>query len=116
MRAFCEILLSLSAVVGLLAVGWLCFGRLLTPAGGKALRLLIPAKGDGEELEQAVRGLVWLRGSGFLDGSVVIADCGLTAAGRAAAELLCRREPAVELCSLEDLERRVDEDWRPPSP
>ena len=35
MRAILEVLLSLLAVFGLLSLGWLAFGRLLSPAGGE---------------------------------------------------------------------------------
>ena len=34
MNAIWQVLLALLAAVGLLALGWLTFGRLLTPVGG----------------------------------------------------------------------------------
>ena len=103
MRAILEILLSLLAVTGLISIGWVCFGRLFTPAGGRQACTLVPATGDGEDLEQAVNGLLWLRSGEFLGGRVVILDCGLTPAGKALAEAICRREPEVEVCPVSEL-------------
>lgn len=100
MRPIIEVLLSLLAVVGLLSLSWLLLGRLLTPAGSGETLSLVPGRGDGETLEQSVRGLLWLRGGGLLAGNIVIVDCGLTAAGRAVAVALCLREPGVEICPL----------------
>ena len=103
MRAILEILLSLLAVTGLISIGWFCFGHLFTPAGGRNACTLVPATGDGEDLEQAVNGLLWLRSGEFLGGRVVILDCGLTPAGRALAVALCQREPGVEICPISEL-------------
>lgn len=111
MRPILEVILSLLSVVGLLSLGWLLFGHILTPAGGESLSL-VPGAGDGQSLEQSVRSLVWLRGGGLLTGSVVIVDCGLTPTGRAIAAALCLREPGVELCPEERLTEYVKERTR----
>lgn len=103
MRILLEVIMSLLSVLGLLSVGWLCFGHLLTPAGNERTVTVLPGRGDGEDLEQAVTGLLWLRGSGLLEGRILIADCGLTDEGRSAAQALCRREPAVWMCEREEL-------------
>lgn len=104
MRAILEILLSLLAVVGLLGLGWLCFARLLRPMGGRYAVTLLPARGEGEELEQALTGLFWLRGAGFTVGQVVIVDRGLDPRGLALARVLAGQEPGVYLCPGEELE------------
>ena len=113
MRPILEVILSLLAVAGLLSLSWLLLGRILTPAGNGETLSLVPGKGDGESLEQSVRGLLWLRGGGMLSGDVVIVDCGLTTTGRAVAAALCLREPGVEVCSASQLQvyikRRVAE-------
>ncbi|MFR4561261.1 MAG: hypothetical protein ACLT5P_08565 [Flavonifractor plautii] len=65
MNAIWQVLLALLAAVGLLALGWLTFGRLLTPVGGGGggpVYAVVPASGDGAHLEQDVKGLLWLRG------------------------------------------------------
>lgn len=108
MRAFLEILLSLLAVTGLLALGWLCFGRLLRPMGGKGALTLLPARGNGEDLEQALTGLLWLRGAGLTAGRIVVADLGLTEEGQDLARLLTEQEAGVYLCSREELSRCLE--------
>lgn len=107
MRPVLEVILSLLAVAGLLSLSWLLFGRLLTPAGNQETVSLVPGTGDGETLEEAVRGLLWLRGGGMLLGSLVIVDCGLSPTGRAIAAALCMREPGVEICRLSDLAGQI---------
>jgi len=55
MNAIWQVLLALLAAVGLLALGWLTFGRLLTPVGGGGggpVYAVVPASGDGAHLER----------------------------------------------------------------
>ena len=102
MAVWMEILLALLAAAGLLAMGWILFGKLVTPAGiHTRVYAVIPASGGGEGLEQAVEGLLWLRGGELARFSIVIADCGLNPQGRAAAAALSLRGAAV--CPLESL-------------
>ena len=87
MNAIWQVLLALLAAVGLLALGWLTFGRLLTPVGGGGggpVYAVVPASGDGAHLEQDVKGLLWLRGGELARFTIVIADGGLDGTGRAA--------------------------------
>ena len=51
------ILLAALAAVGLFALLWLGFGRLLVPAAG--IHLLVPVHGDGGDLEHNLKGLRW---------------------------------------------------------
>lgn len=108
MRILLEVIMSLLSVVGLLSIGWLCFGHFLTPAGNGQTVILLPGRGEGVDLEQTVAGLLWLRGSGLAEGRILIVDCGLSAEGRAAAQALCRREPAVWMCEREELIRYIE--------
>lgn len=88
MNAIWQVLLALLAAVGLLALGWLTFGRLLTPVGGGGggpVYAVVPASGDGAHLEQDVKGLLWLRGGELARFTIVIADGGLDGTGRAVA-------------------------------
>ena len=90
MNAIWQVLLALLAVVGLLALGWLLFGKLVTPVGGGGggpVYAVVPAAGDGEHLEQDVKGLLWLRGgelaedhshSGFWSGLLLVMLFSLT--------------------------------------
>lgn len=102
MRYFVEVLAILLAGGGVFLLGWRLVGRLLTPVGVKTpIFAVLPASGDGENLEFDVRGLLWMRGGGLARFTVVIADCGLSGAGRTAASLLAQREPNVVLCPAE---------------
>ena len=86
MNAIWQVLLALLAAVGLLALGWLTFGRLLTPVGGGGggpVYAVVPASGDGAHREQDVKGLLWLRGGELARFTIVIADGGLDGTGRA---------------------------------
>lgn len=108
MYACLEIIFSLLAVTGLLALGWLCFGKLLRPMGGGDMLTLIPVAGEGEGLEQALAGLDWLRGAGLVAGQVVLVDRGLTEHGAELALRLTLRERGVYLCPYEELSQCVE--------
>jgi len=98
--------LSLLAAAGMLALGWLLFGRLITPVGGAPgvpAYVILPARGDGAGLEQAVDGLLWLRGGDLARFTIVLADAGLNEQGRTVAAALLGRGSPLTLCSLEDL-------------
>ena len=103
MNAIWQVLLALLAAVGLLALGWLTFGRLLTPVGGGPVYAVVPASGDGAHLEQDVKGLLWLRGGELARFTIVIADGGLDGTGRAVAAALLTRAQGIVLCPAERL-------------
>lgn len=101
-----EVALSLLAAAGLLALGWILFGRLLTPVGGVPsvpAYVVLPAQGDGAGLEQAVDGLLWLHGGHLARFTIVLADAGLNDQGRAMAAALMERGNGLVLCPLEEL-------------
>ena len=77
----------LLAAFGLLSLGWLALGALLLP-GDRGARLAVCARGGGEDLEQTVKGLLWLRRTGLWRGELVIEDCGLDEGGAALARAL----------------------------
>lgn len=108
MRYFIETLGVLLAGAGLFIFGWLLLGRLLAPIGTKEpIWAVLPASGDGQNLEHDLRGLLWLRQSGMACLRVVIADCGLNGEGRELAGLLSRREEDVTLCPAEEVGKVV---------
>ena len=97
MNPILEVVLILLAAAGLLGLGWVLFGRLVCPVGSGGVYAVIPASGDGANLEQDVRGLLWLRGGELARFTIVIADGGPTAAARAAASALRARERGLEV-------------------
>ncbi len=115
MHPVLEVLLALLCAAGLLALGWVLFGRLLTPVGGRSggpVCAVVPAAGDGETLEHDVRGLCWLRGGNLADFTIIIADAGLDDGGRAAAAALLDRTPGLVYCPMEQLSACVDSQKR----
>ena len=95
-----EILLALFGVIGLAACVRFLAGLLLYPVRGALI--LIPARGDGRDLEHQLKGLRALSAEGKLEGETgFLADFGLDEAGLAAAETLCRRYSNLRYCILE---------------
>ena len=105
MNAILQVILALLAAAGLLALGWLLFGRLVTPVGrqGGPVYAVVPASGDGEHLEQDVTGLLWLRGGELARFTIVIADGGLNETGRTVAAGLLSRSQGLVLCPVSQL-------------
>lgn len=97
------VLLCVISVCGLLSLLW-C--RMVLPVSGQGLWTVVRAKGDGEGLEQQVRGLVWLHSCGLMRCPVVVADMGLSEQGRVLARRLAARWPQVILCSRTQLAQR----------
>lgn len=104
MNAILQVILALLAAVGLLALGWMLYGKLVTPVGELGpVYAVLPADGDGARLEQEVKGLLWLRSGALARAIIVIADTGLTPEGRAVAAALMKDATGVVLCPAERL-------------
>ncbi|MCD8255547.1 MAG: hypothetical protein LUC36_08430 [Oscillospiraceae bacterium] len=82
------------SVSALAAVGvWLARGRLLLPVrsgAGEKISVVVSVTGSAPELENTVRGLLWLRGNGTLRAEIVVRDCGMDSAAKSAAEIMAR--------------------------
>ena len=103
MEMIWDTLLAAGCVLGLAFVAWWLFGRLFRPMPGQGVRVLIPGRGEGEDLEQTLRAFMWLRGLGLLDCPIIIADLGLTPKGWELALRLTARWPGVVLWPASDL-------------
>ena len=103
-----EVLLSALCAFGLFCVGWWLLGRLLGPIPAGGTQLVLAGRGDGEGLEQGIRRVQWLRGLGLVRCPVVIADVGLTPAGRELALHLALRWPDVVVWPGRDLADLLD--------
>ena len=91
MTRFCEFSGLLLMAFGALCLLWVVLGRLLLP-GRCPVRAVVAGMGQGEGLEQTVKGLLWLRSAGLWRGMVVIEDCGLDPAGVRLARALARQD------------------------
>ena len=104
LHAVLEILLSLLAVFGLFALGYLTFSHMLSPGpAASSAYAVVPAKGDGAALEQTVKRLLWLRAGTGQCYTVVIADAGLDPQGLTVATLLANTQARVVLCPLDSV-------------
>lgn len=56
------------------------------------------AKGNGERLEQKVRGFGWLREGQLRGGYLIVVDCGLTEKGKQTAAALCKQFDWMIVC------------------
>lgn len=80
MSGILPFLAMLLAAFGLVSLGWLALGWLLLP-GVCPVRAVVEARGSGEDLEQTVKALLWLRRAGLWRGAVIIDDHGLNQEG-----------------------------------
>lgn len=94
-----EITLALFGVVGLAACVRFVWGLLVYPL--RNVIILLPAKGDGRDLEPRLKAVQALRDEGKLeDETLYLADFGLDEAGLALAEQLCRCYPNAGFCVM----------------
>ena len=99
----CEILIAVLATVGLCACVRFGAGLLLYPLRG--VIILLPARGDGRDLEQKLKALSALSCEGKLEHEqIYLADMGLDPQGTALAQTLVRRYPHVGYCTMEELQ------------
>lgn len=105
-------LLALLAAIGLASLLWgavrgLFFSR--PRLRGTGAMALLPARGDGESLEEQVRCLGALGRETGCFSRILLADCGLSDEGRQRAAILAA-DPRVRLCGPEDIPDILDRD------
>ena len=103
MGVYFDSVLAALCVAGLALIGWWLFGLLLRPLPERGVKVILSGRGDGNGLEQMIRGFVWLRALGLLRCSIIIADIALTPEGRELALRLAARWPGVSLWPVADL-------------
>ncbi len=90
-----DVILAIAFGISLLAFGLVCAARVVFPCEG--VSVLLSAKGDGEDLQQKMYALMWLRGLGLLSCGIYLRDCGLTPEGKRLVEYIRTRWTMVEL-------------------
>lgn len=106
MKMFIQITLCALLILGFAWLLRMLGCALLTPVrSGRDTRitLVVQARGDAPELENLLRGALWLRESGTLMVDVLLVDCGLTEEAAALAERLARRREDLKLCNTEEI-------------
>ena len=83
--------IAVLAVFGLACLVWLGYGWLLMPESCP-IHMVVTAEGNGEGVEQTVKGLLWLRKNHLWYGTVSICDGGLSRDGLTLVMMLARQE------------------------
>lgn len=97
-QLFADISLTILCLSILAIFGWWFFGKMLAPIP-KGVHVVIYGEGDGDNLEQSIRAIIWIQGMGLLACPVVIMGEGLSASGHILASHLVERWPTVTLIS-----------------
>lgn len=100
-----QITLCVLLILGFAWLLWMLTGALLTPVRsgrGTRITLVVQAHGDAPELENLLRGALWLRDSGTVAADILLVDCGLTEEAAALVERLARRCGDLKLCKTEE--------------
>ena len=105
MYVFFGSVLGLICLAGMCCIACLLYSKMLCPHSARGTVAVVWGEGEGAELEQRVRSLVWLQECGLLRCTVMVADAGLNDEGRALAARLAERYPTLTLCACEVSER-----------
>lgn len=100
MSKFLDIFISVLLCGGVIFLICWAKGKFVLPVRSDentALTMVITAKGDGETLEQTVRGLIWLCESGNVSMMMEIEDAGLSIQGKSLAEKIEKKYERVSL-------------------
>ena len=98
-------LVAMLAAIGLASLMWTVVRAVLfaRPEQKQDVLVLLPAQGDGENLEQQVHQLSHLRYEQGVLGMVLVVDCGLSEEGRKLAGVLAREDRWVSVCKKEEI-------------
>lgn len=105
MNMVIQITLCVLLILGFAWLLWMLTGALLTPVRsgrGTRITLVVRARGDAPELENLLRGALWLRDSGTVAADILLVDCGLTEEAAELVERLARRCGDLKLCKTEE--------------
>ena len=94
---FWQVVSCVLAAAGILLFLWCLVGAFVLPVATPGLTAVYRARGEARDMEQAVRGFAWLRGTGVLEVPLQIVDCGMNEEARQRAEHLARRHPYIQI-------------------
>ena len=115
MELAADIVIAVVVCIAVAAVILSLKGLLLTPVRRREnadVFAVICARGDAQGLEQAVKGLTWLKYSGKAEIGLIIADDGMNLEARRRAELLAEKSGAVVCAADRICEVTEEERWR----
>ncbi len=93
--------LAFSLVFFLFLFFSICVCRALFPVAD--LLICVKAQGTGEDLQQKMYALMWLKRLGFLQGTICIVNEGLNSEGEVLLTHLLARWPDLKLCHTGDV-------------
>lgn len=112
MKLVLEILLAAilcGSVIGIVLIVKSALFMPVPKTDGSLVFTVIAVKGEAPQLEQTVRGLIWLGNSGIMKSHVVLADCGLEERSRKIAELLAKNGGSVTVCLPDEIPQILEE-------
>lgn len=104
-----DAVLATLCVLGLIGFAWWLVGRILRPISKRGTRILVSGRGSGADLEQTIRGFIWLRSLGLLNCPIIIVDVDLTPDGYELALHLAAKWPGVILWPIEHIHERLEQ-------
>lgn len=99
-------LVAMLAAIGLASLMWMVVRAVLFAVPERRRQgvvALIPAQGDGGDLEQQVRALRGLRREQGVFGMLLLVDCGLDEEGRKLCRLLIKGDRWAALCQPDEI-------------
>ena len=94
-----DIICGLLIASGLFLILWCVCGKFLFPIKSERLHVQYNACNDASEMEQCVRGFIWLRETGFFQGDLTIIDTGLDEDARYRALALEKKHMFIHIIS-----------------
>jgi len=107
MNIFTEIIIAVSAALGVFALIWVLSGAVQTPVKcGKNAKMwtVLSVRGSSPDLEQTIEGVLWLARRGTMKTDVIIVDMGMDEETAKIAGLLAGGNEKVTVCVRDDLE------------
>lgn len=106
-----EIMIGALAAWGLLMLVWTLAGVLLLPLSrnrDSAMTVVLRCRGDARWLERQLRGLIWLRDSGFLWWDILVLDMDMETDAKERAMQLAQKQDHVVLMNMDEVKEWME--------
>ena len=106
MSMFLQIMLAIAAISVVFGVIWTVLTSLRTPirAGrGTDVHTVIRVRDSAPELEQTLKGLIWLQENDMVLGQILIVDCGMDEEGLALTRIAAQKYKNLKLLAPEEV-------------
>ena len=106
MSIFLQLTLGAAAIFIIFGVVWLVFTNLHTPircGRGTNVHTIISVRDNAPDLEQTLKGLIWLQENDMVLGQILIVDCGMDEEGKALARIAAQKYNRLKLLTTEEV-------------